>query len=265
MVVIVGILGADVMLAVLPAVIAEVAELAELVDLIAVAAGVTNVLLKLRAVRAELMLAVVVLLTVLTQEAVLTLHVIRALAAAIAEMIIILCRLDAIVVGAVFIRSVVRAAAQAQPAVFAEFFAVCLDAFSALFTEPAVFSATGHAVLAAGFTPHHALSLIAHVAFRAVGLSDRVLLTEMTVVANALVTLAHAAFPAMPKLSGNGQIVQTFITESAVFAPFLTQLIRHDIAAAADADSIATVRTAFNIIDTILAKDVQIRQGNRVT
>ena len=151
-VVVVGALGAVVMLAMLAAVLTQAAVFAQLILLEAVAAVGAQVLVPLTAIRAEAVLAVVVSLAVLTHAAVFALRIVGALLAVQAEVLFIVARSNAVAVGAVGILAVRCAALFAEAAVVASIHASPFCTFAALFAQPFILFAAVDTVVAAALT-----------------------------------------------------------------------------------------------------------------
>ena len=184
--------GADIVLAVLAAVLAEAAVFAELALVEAFAAVGTDVVVPVGPVGAELVLAMIVGLTVGAEAAVFALIVLRTRAAFGAEVVFILGRGDAVAMLAAFRLAVAAATFLAELAVGADFDAYALGAPAALRALPVVFVAAVDAVLAAVSTPLH-LVAEAVAAFGAVLLVGSTALAEAALRADVLVALEALA------------------------------------------------------------------------
>jgi hypothetical protein len=148
-------LRADIVVAMFAAVLAQSAVFAKLAFVEAFAAIGADVVVPVRTVGTEFMLAVIVCLAIGAEAAVLAFFILRACSALGAEMVFVVGGSDAVAMFATLRLAVVIAAIFAKLAVGAKFDAGSFGALAALRTFPVVLFAAMYAMLAAKLTPDH--------------------------------------------------------------------------------------------------------------
>ena len=219
-------------------------------------------LIPVRAVGAELVLAVIVLLAVVAQAAVLALQIRGTLAAVGAEVVLKIRGHDAVQMGAAEIRGIFLAAVETQAAIIAELAAGGLDADAALIAEPAVGFAAMDAVLSFAQAPFHTVRETV-VALGAMGFPPVTVPAKLAGLADGRIHSAYVAVRAVAEINRCAVLI-TVMAQITVWAPFFPMRII-DVVLVSDADTIGSAALAIlDGVDALFAQILEIRECRNV-